>query len=82
MDAIIDPMIMFYKKQLEGAQEYIELLEKHNRELKDERDNLNKSFERLELYTDDCEARLEYLRDVLNRHVDNRMGHYTLGRHH
>lgn len=71
MDAILDPMIIFYKTQLERAQEFIELLEKQNRELLQERDQLSRSFERLEIYTEHCEARLEYLRDVLNRHVDN-----------
>lgn len=70
MESILDPMISFYRSQVQLLERELQIVEEHNKQLKRERNAARRAFDRLEDYVVDCETRLEYLRAVLNLHVD------------
>jgi hypothetical protein len=69
MEAVLQPIVTFYRESLERIEERYTHLMSAYEELLMERRNLQRAFERLEDYATEQEARYAALQDVLERFV-------------
>ena len=70
MEAILQPIVTFYRESLEKVERKYESLRAAYEELLLERRHLMQSYERLEDYATEQDARLNALRDVIDRFID------------
>lgn len=66
MEAILHPVLQFYKDNLESSLDLIEILEDQRTELKDENRRLRQRIEDLEIRVAEAEYRADALRRVLD----------------
>ena len=71
MDAITQCLIEYFKRDLEAAVKRLEAAERENRKLRQDYINLQRSYDGLEEWANDQEARADAMRDIINGFIDN-----------
>lgn len=70
MESIVDPMIMFYKKECEALLHILELREQQIEEMREERRRIRLEYEALQVWAEEQEQRANALHDVIDVMVE------------